>query len=1614
MSNRRLGGALAAFVILRAPCILQAWPSSRGAEYRVEPGSGALSWVLTVGTVPGDLPVTVAYRHQGTTGSLHFGYITPAQEGRSGSQVLEDGRSFLDADWEPDAKAGTALAQAYGFTVPAPALDPTRTVGYCDSDPGDLGRLGPVVSGLTASRRLKVVFDHRRARIFAFHDTLNLFLPVLWVDRFGHEVRFRWQEVHDGMASSRVLQVTNALGKGLKVTWPAGKASEAGDILQMDFFGMRGPSLRVQGRAVPSSAHPFSTARPDRVSLGESGDMREWTFGYETSGVPVLNSLRSPQGLISTFTWGEGRFPDGSSLLGVTRAMDQDVRTGTTFVQTWHREIAGAGSWSVSHVAKYSDGMPTEGRRTDYTFSASPAHPFCRSERILGAAGTERTTTFDPLHPGDDGRCTPVGIHVAESGSPAVDVLRTLEPPSRRVLAETVVVGGENVQTRTMEYGDALPGESPSVMTTTRQGHPAVMELRARSAQGALIRHTIRAGGQERGKWYTRDADGRRTGARVVASWTSDTGMIRTWEQGPLGKTGLTINGHHLVEPLRESWVYTDRGQVGRHTDAKGNVTTFSYDLWGRPLEVRTTGLPDLRYAYPDENTRTWSQGRRSGVEWKDGFGRFRSRRRGDGVTETFATDTLGRIVSIHESDGTRSRLVRDVTWDALDRICLERSPWGPDLAWSYRAEGTAWRLESRSGLALSIDPWGQVISRSDAEGTTRTTHNAFGQVTRLTRMEPGGLTQTRSFKFDSIGNLTEMTEPETLTTTFADFNALGQCGSETDASGRKIRRSFDALGRVLEAESGGLRVSARFRGPLLVGRETSEGLRQTFTYSAPGSRMDSETLFIGGVERTVRYEYDSSGSIARMTYPCGRTVTYGFDSLDRIVNVAHNGAPLASVTYDGWGNLTRLGFSSGAASSWRWDDQGRRWQDWTVSHAGGTQSRAFTWDGMELTGAGEWLMLNDRMGRLREAAVDGMCTVHDSDGFGNAIFHGVSGTAPSGFNAFNLAPLADNRMPGVQPNGALTGWVVGSNGEPSQVGTGTGSQRYLDLAWDGFGRLTAVSDSIAGNVQSYRYGPQGMLARVSDSANPGLDRQFVYSDRGQLLAEYHGDGRWNRDVLYLGDEAIAEVDGSGVHELHCDHLGTPRIVTAGTGTIEGRQDFGPFGEPMENVCGYAPLTGFTGHLRTETTGLIYMRARFFSPTWHRFLSPDRGAAPLSWNRFTYADGTPFLVTDPTGMADKPPFAGSATVTVWGNQGPIPYHLGPIPNDRPIPYMGIPGPLFAPNVPMAPPHSGVGGPPASERPPDPSGPAMVCGGRGSGPTGMTNSEFEEWRRNPNNIFSATFRSRPSPFPPVTGDAEAAKAREAEKRRKDERKSFEEYVAQWKIQKSLEVQFNNLTIQKSEVSSRAQVEAAEKALVEALKRQGDEYTRVMRITRGVSLADAQKNIKRSSESINNEIQALVNAERAKEGLSCERVKVEIQHITGNSRWGHLVIKVGEGDPLGLVPDSGLDSTIAIARNAIGSALTSAQPFSSFVGGRIVSKDPKEKVLSATSLEVSQEEALVMIKYMEKAILVPQIYHPISRNCVSWVREVLKFSISNVPTVVTPEEMVKSLIQQKKGQ
>lgn len=739
-------------------------------------------------------------------------------------------------------------------------------------------------------------------------------------------------------------------------------------------------------------------------------------------------------------------------------------------------------------------------------------------------------------------------------------------------------------------------------------------------------------------------------------------------------RTGLTVTytdpNSGWTDTYGESYPLASYDTANRPqstTDGLGVKTTYTYDALGRVTQLAKGGQATINTTYPHEWQTVSTQNGFSTTTSLDGFGHVMTRVRGtDGVTETYSIDTNGQPVKLVETPTTGAARTTQKVFDARGRVTSVTPPVGPTVSYTYAIATGAYAgaqsvTASYSGQTFTTnviqDQWGQALSSTDPFNTVTTkTFDAMGHVTSVTVTPSGQAAQPRTFTYNGLGFLTQQVVPETGTQKFQNFESHGLPTTLIEGGGRTRTVAYDGMGRV-RSVSGANGDSQTFNYNGLqqaIFQTTSSGqnTKVVYGYTDGYGRINQETVTPpAGASWVQKYAYDGAGRLSTLTYPDNNVVGYTYDDVDnygRVIGVTLNGSTLAIVgdgvnpgtEYDGWGNLETLTFGSGAKNAWTYSSNGLQIQSQVITPVSGSATtRTYGYDALNhLNQAGEWTSLtHDALGRLTQATGMGLSVALGHDGYTNNTNSQASGTVPPAFNNFTFNPFASDQIPSTATNGAITDWVYDGNGEATYMGSAIGSSApQASFGWDGLGRLS--STTLSGATETYAYLPSGLRVQLLDSANPSNNLQFAYTSGGKLLTEWTGSGSswsWKGDVIYLGSMAIAEYTNTGIHELHSDHLGTPRVITyRNSGAVEGVQAFGPYGEAMGSTYtnGYAPMTGYTGHAQTDPMDLIYMGGRFYSPAWHRFINSDQGADAFSPNQFAYCGGSPMMRTDPTGL----------------------------------------------------------------------------------------------------------------------------------------------------------------------------------------------------------------------------------------------------------------------------------------------------------------------------------------------------------------------------------------------
>ena len=149
----------------------------------------------------------------------------------------------------------------------------------------------------------------------------------------------------------------------------------------------------------------------------------------------------------------------------------------------------------------------------------------------------------------------------------------------------------------------------------------------------------------------------------------------------------------------------------------------------------------------------------------------------------------------------------------------------------------------------------------------------------------------------------------------------------------------------------------------------------------------------------------------------------------------------------------------------------------------------------------------------------------------------------------------------------------------------------------------------------TYTYDTNGKLSKLLCKTTGGVTTKYVY-----------------------GRGLIGEEVNSAFKTYHFDCRGSIIAITDASGNITDTFAYDTYGKLISRTGTNKVIFGYNGRdgVVTDDNGLIYMRARYYSPEMKRFINADVVAGGISnaitLNRFAYANGNPVSFVDPFGL----------------------------------------------------------------------------------------------------------------------------------------------------------------------------------------------------------------------------------------------------------------------------------------------------------------------------------------------------------------------------------------------
>jgi RHS repeat-associated protein len=442
-------------------------------------------------------------------------------------------------------------------------------------------------------------------------------------------------------------------------------------------------------------------------------------------------------------------------------------------------------------------------------------------------------------------------------------------------------------------------------------------------------------------------------------------------------------------------------------------------------------------------------------------------------------------------------------------------------------------------------------------------------------------------------------------------------------------------------------------------GRRTgmTDGSGQTaWSYDSMG-RVLIEHRTIGSVTNNILYTYNLDGSIATLTYPSGRTITYTVSAVGRpqkAVDTANSINYALNATYAPQGAVAgavfgQSGTFGGITYSATYNNRLSPYTASATSSGGNALNLTFAYFA---NGNVETITNNLNSNRTESLTYDNLnriSTAHSQatsgsycwgqsfgyDRYANLTSMTNTGTG-SGCQALYSPSLSVNTKNQI----SNSGFTYDASGDLTSDGTYT-------YAWDARPLLQS-----AGGV-TYTYDGDGK--RVMKSSGT----LYWNYPNGTPLAETNSSGSTLNEYIFFGGARIARRDSSGnVYYYFQDHLGTAKTITKSTGVVCYDADFTPFGSEMAYTNSCAQNYKFTGLERDSETALDHTPNRKYESNLGRWLSPDPLALgftnPQSLNRYAYTLNNPTTLTDLLGLCPKGTHRVDLSGAAAANRG-IPY-----------------------------------------------------------------------------------------------------------------------------------------------------------------------------------------------------------------------------------------------------------------------------------------------------------------------------------------------------------------------
>ena len=557
----------------------------------------------------------------------------------------------------------------------------------------------------------------------------------------------------------------------------------------------------------------------------------------------------------------------------------------------------------------------------------------------------------------------------------------------------------------------------------------------------------------------------------------------------------------------------------------------------------------------------------------------------------------------------------------------------------------------------------------------------------------------TTNYEYDAWGHLVRTTDSTGYNSGATTYDLNGNVLTSTDANGNVTTNTYDALNRVLTANtvcsdtSKNVSKSYVYDNMGRVRSKTANGVQTSYQYDIFGrvyqelSPKSFKGYFYEGVSQyakeqlvginhqtmysSTQYEYDAEMRIAQVKESGNLTATYTYDANGNKVSETLANGVVSTYSYNGCNKVTKLVTKSGNSdiSSYEYSYYLDGSDACKVRNENGTiETTSYDYDGLKrLTResisngktADTYSYEYDDYGNRSKMVANGSEeyeTVYDYtvNGKYTALLQKEIKTVEETSNATISDGLA------ISPTDLITSTAADAKTEETAYSydangnqiTKTAEGKTETNTYDGLNQLIGFTDGET--TASYKYNADGL--RTSKTID-GKTINHIWDGNKQIVVDMDDSDWYSAEVYVRGTNLLAKFSKQSgnvktdyqyyTQNAHGDVVN----LTDSTGAITKSYKYDAFGVEQNVDDADDNAFRYCGEYYDSESGTIYLRARYYDPTIGRFISRDsvtgENTDPLSLNLYTYCHNNPILGVDPSGhLPNWAKFAIGAVATV--------------------------------------------------------------------------------------------------------------------------------------------------------------------------------------------------------------------------------------------------------------------------------------------------------------------------------------------------------------------------------